>query len=140
MSTPIHRLPPAAFALLAIHATGPHDIAMAGDIAGLINIGDGRSIYLACRGEGAPTVVLISGGWEAGWIWAYALTPDDPVHVLPYDAFSNGGGKPQKLDTAIYPAVAKFAQALLPEQAGCHDSRTTCSASPRIGACGLEGV
>ena len=51
-------------------------------------------MFLECRGSGAPTVVLIAGGFEAGWIWTYALTPDDPVHDAPGDAFSAGGGQP----------------------------------------------
>jgi hypothetical protein len=87
--------------------------AAAADVAGLIDIGGGRRIYLACAGAGAPTVVLISGGWEAGWIWTYALAPDDPVQALPYDAFSVGEGSPAKRDTAVYPAVAKFTRVCL---------------------------
>jgi pimeloyl-ACP methyl ester carboxylesterase len=87
--------------------------ATAKDFARLVDVGSGRSLYLACRGEGAPTVVLISGGWEAGWIWTYALAPDDPVQALPYDAFSGGEGKPQKLDTAVFPAVATFTRVCL---------------------------
>lgn len=88
-------------------------VATAEDFAGLVDIGSGRKIYLACRGEGAPTVVLISGGWEAGWIWTYALTPDDPVQALAHDAFSAGGGSPQKVDTAVFPAVAAFTRVCL---------------------------
>jgi pimeloyl-ACP methyl ester carboxylesterase len=76
--------------------------------AGLVDVGGGRNIFLACRGTGSPTVVLISGFLEAGWIWSYALTPDDPVHQSPIDAFSAGGGDPQKLPSAVFPAVAKF--------------------------------
>ena len=39
--------------------------------------------------------------------------PDDPVHALPYDAFSGGEGKPQKLGTAVFPAVARFTRVCL---------------------------
>ena len=87
--------------------------ATAADFSGLVDIGGGREIYLECRGTGAPTVVLISGGWEAGWIWTYALEPDDPVQALSYDAFSGGEGKPAKLETAVFPAVAKFTRVCL---------------------------
>jgi pimeloyl-ACP methyl ester carboxylesterase len=83
------------------------------DRAGLVDIGDGREMFLECRGSGAPTVVLISGGFEAGWIWTYALTPDDPVHEAPGDAFSAGGGDPRKLDTAVFPTVAEFTRVCL---------------------------
>ena len=31
------------------------------DVAGLIDIGGGRKMYLECHGTGAPTVVLIAG-------------------------------------------------------------------------------
>jgi pimeloyl-ACP methyl ester carboxylesterase len=76
--------------------------------AGLVDIGGARKIFMECRGRGSPTVVLISGFFEAGWIWSYALTPDDPVHQSPIDSFSAGGGNPQKLDSAVIPSVAKF--------------------------------
>jgi hypothetical protein len=89
------------------------EVATAEDFAGLVDIGNGRKVYLACRGEGAPTVVLISGGWEAGWNWTYALTPNDPVQALAHDAFSTGGGNPQKLDTAVFPAIAAFTRVRL---------------------------
>lgn len=85
----------------------------AADLAGLVHIGGGRDMYIECRGTGAPTVVLISGGWEAGWIWTYALAPDDPVLALPYDAFSAGQGKPEKRATAVFPSVATFTRVCL---------------------------
>ena len=36
------------------------------DIAGLVDIGDGRQMYIECTGEGEPTVVLVSGLDVAG--------------------------------------------------------------------------
>src|SRR5271167_5230070 len=47
-----------------------------------------------CRGKGSPTVVLIAGGFEAGWMWTYALAPDDTILDEPDDAFSAGRGNP----------------------------------------------
>ena len=32
-----------------------------GDVAGLVDIGGGRRMYLECRGEGSPTVILVGG-------------------------------------------------------------------------------
>jgi pimeloyl-ACP methyl ester carboxylesterase len=87
--------------------------AAAADSSGLVDIGGGRKIFVECRGAGAPTVVLIAGGWEAGWIWTYALAPDDPVHALAHDAFSAGGGSPARRETAVFPAVAKFTRVCL---------------------------
>ncbi|HZW40981.1 MAG TPA: alpha/beta hydrolase [Agromyces sp.] len=34
-----------------------------------VNIGDGRSMYIECRGEGTPTVLLLSGGGTASDLW-----------------------------------------------------------------------
>jgi pimeloyl-ACP methyl ester carboxylesterase len=76
--------------------------------AGLVNIGGGRKIYLACRGTGSPTVILIAGGFEAGYIWNYALDPGDPALAKKYDAFSAGEGHPRKQASAVFPAVATF--------------------------------
>ena len=35
--------------------------AASGDFAGLVDIGDGRRLWLECRGEGSPTVILEAG-------------------------------------------------------------------------------
>ncbi len=103
----------ATISIVAIGVSAVLHMAAAEDFARLVEIDDGRKMYLECRGAGTPTVVLIAGGWEAGWIWTYALAPGDPVHALPYDAFSVGEGKPQKLDTAVFPAVATFTRVCL---------------------------
>jgi pimeloyl-ACP methyl ester carboxylesterase len=47
------------------------------DLAGLIDIGDGRKMYLECRGEGSPAVALISGKGDRGDIWS-TTNPDNP--------------------------------------------------------------
>jgi pimeloyl-ACP methyl ester carboxylesterase len=76
-------------------------------IAGLIPV-DGRKIYLECIGSGSPTVVLISGGFEAGWIWKYALYSTDLVQQLPTDEFAAGRGDAQKLDRAVFPTAGGY--------------------------------
>lgn len=81
-------------------AAGPSD-----DLAGLFDVGNGRAMYLECHGSGSPTVVLISGGYEAGWIWSYALYPTDAVHDEPVDGFSAGRGDPHKLASAVLTAA-----------------------------------
>jgi pimeloyl-ACP methyl ester carboxylesterase len=49
-----------------------------GDVAGLVDIG-GRTIYLECRGEGGPTVVLLSGYRDSARKWSDDLLhPDAP--------------------------------------------------------------
>ena len=94
-------------ALFLIGCGGSASTANNADVAGLVDIGSGRKLYLECRGEGSPTVVLIAGGFEAGWIWSYALYPTDPVHEEPIDGFSAGRGDPHKLASAVLSAVAE---------------------------------
>ena len=85
--------------------------AISADFAGLVDIGGDRKIYMECRGSGSPTVVLIAGGFEAGRIWTYALTPGDPVLTEPDDGFSAGRGNPKKLDSAVFSTVGTFTRA-----------------------------
>ena len=65
-------------------------IATSGDFAGLVDIGGGRKMFLQCRGEGSPTVILESGYGNDADIWdTIALGPD-----------SN--------ETAVFPGVSAF--------------------------------
>lgn len=91
--------------LLAACGSGGSSAGPSDEIAGLFDVGGGREMYLACHGSGSPTVVLISGGYEAGWIWSYALYPTDAVHDEPVDGFSAGRGDPHKLESAVLSAV-----------------------------------
>jgi pimeloyl-ACP methyl ester carboxylesterase len=52
-----------------------------GDVAGTIDIGAGRTMYVECRGTGSPTVVLVSGLDAAGDLWDSPLAP--PPRVFP---------------------------------------------------------
>ena len=55
-------------------------VAASGEFAGLVDIGDGRRLYLECRGAGSPTVILEAGAgndadtwdtvWSPGWLGA----------------------------------------------------------------------
>jgi pimeloyl-ACP methyl ester carboxylesterase len=53
------------------------------DIAGPVDIGDGRTIYVECTGTGSPTVVLVSGLRSSGEEWntteSTAQPPEPPV-------------------------------------------------------------
>lgn len=52
--------------------------------AGLVDIGDGRKMYIECLGKGSPTVVLVAGqrGSAADWhITASRTTPAEPAVV-----------------------------------------------------------
>jgi pimeloyl-ACP methyl ester carboxylesterase len=57
--------------LLAGCSSTPAIVAPAvGNFAGRVAIGDGRKIYLECRGTGSPTVVLVSGLDSAADVWS----------------------------------------------------------------------
>ncbi|MET0475147.1 MAG: alpha/beta hydrolase [Mycobacterium sp.] len=64
----------AAFWLLVVATTGavagplPKAFA-AGDFSGLVDVG-GRSLYLECRGQGSPTVILEAGLDGRGDVWS----------------------------------------------------------------------
>ena len=50
------------------------------DFAGLVDIGDGRTMYLECSGAGSPTVVLVAGTGNAGDVWRYSGSDADPAN------------------------------------------------------------
>lgn len=50
--------------------------------SGLVDIGNGRDVYLECRGIGSPTVVLISGTGNAGDVWREAGSATDPTDPI----------------------------------------------------------
>jgi len=54
-----------------------------GDFARLVDIGGGRKMFLECRGDGSPTVLLLSGKGNRADIWSTS-PPDRPgPTVLP---------------------------------------------------------
>jgi pimeloyl-ACP methyl ester carboxylesterase len=63
-----------------------------GDVAGLVDIGNGRRLYLECRGTGSPTVILESGYRDRADVWSDPgrLAPGVPrAPVMPAVARSN---------------------------------------------------
>jgi len=78
------------------------------DVAGLVDIGAGRSVYLECRGSGAPTVVLMAGKGNSAREWHQIIDPADPAHQSPGDDV--GGGLVPQFDseTAVFPSVSRF--------------------------------
>src|SRR6266853_318705 len=86
-----------------------------GDFAGLVAIGDGRKMYLECRGSGSPTVILESGYRNDAAIWSTPLEP----------------GK-----NTVFPQVARFTRICAYDRAGTfldanHLSRSTAVPMPR---------
>lgn len=72
-------------ALLLMNAPG--EGTQNGDFAGLVEIGNGRKIFLQCRGTGTPTVIFESGYRTSADIWS---TQGEPGSA------------------AVFPEVAKF--------------------------------
>jgi pimeloyl-ACP methyl ester carboxylesterase len=64
--------------------------AASGDYSGLVDVGDGRRLYLECVGEGGPTVIL-----EAGFRTRADLWSDDLI-------------QPEAPRTMVFPGVAAF--------------------------------
>lgn len=60
-------------------------VASAAELAGLVDIGGGRSLFLNCQGEGSPTVFVIPGGGSYAEAWNAAVPPVDPIRSSPYD-------------------------------------------------------
>src|SRR5690349_6302404 len=70
-----------------------------GDRSGLVDIGNGRTMYLQCRGTGSPTVVFISGRSDRADIWSTVANPQQP-------------------GPAVYPGVATFTRACAYDRPG----------------------
>jgi pimeloyl-ACP methyl ester carboxylesterase len=69
----------AGYVAPAALAQGGTPTAASGDFAGLVDIGDGRRMYLECRGSGAPTVILEAGYRSPATVWSEDLvSPDQP--------------------------------------------------------------
>ena len=66
--------------------TGSGDtVDASGDFAGLVDIGDGRRLYLECTGSGSPTVILEAGYRSPATVWTDNLyeVEGSPTMVLP---------------------------------------------------------
>src|SRR5829696_1041222 len=64
-------VPISGFAQTATPAASSPSVA-SGDFSGLVDIG-GRNLYLECRGEGSPTVILEAGAYGRGDVWSRDL-------------------------------------------------------------------
>lgn len=64
----------------------PPDPSTVEELAGLVDIGSGRKMYLQCRGKGSPTVILVGGLKASADDWSLA----------------------DKSASAVFPEVAKF--------------------------------
>jgi pimeloyl-ACP methyl ester carboxylesterase len=76
-----------------------------GDFAGLVDIGDGRSLYLDCEGVGSPTVFIIPGKGSYAEVWNVVVPADDPIRSSPYDLIGQANLEPSA--NAAQPTVAR---------------------------------
>lgn len=88
------------------------------EVAGLVDIGDGRRLYLECRGTGSPTVILEAGAGNNGQTW---------------DTVGLPAGSAQ---TAVFPGVASFTRVCVYDRPGTlldpeHHSRSDPAPMPR---------
>lgn len=92
----------------ALFCGPPLAIAVPGDVAGPVDIGDGRAIFVECRGSGSPTVVLMAGKGNGVDDWLQILAPDDPEHDAPGDNLPFGHGDLIHSSEAVLPATARL--------------------------------
>jgi pimeloyl-ACP methyl ester carboxylesterase len=76
--------------------------------AGLIDIGDGRKLFLDCQGHGSPTVFIIPGKGSYAEVWNYVVPRDDSIRSSPYDIITEAKLVPSP--DAVQPTVAKTTQ------------------------------
>lgn len=79
-----------------------------GDVTGLVAIGDGRDVYVECRGTGAPAVILMAGKGNGAADWLQVLDPADPEHDAPGDGLPWGFSTLVYSPDAVLPSVARF--------------------------------
>lgn len=91
------------------------------DVDGLVGIGNGRHLFLTCRGSGSPTVLLEAGAGNNGQIWEQLALP---------------AGSDRE---AVLPAVAQFTRVCIYDRPGTllddeHLSRSDPVPGPRTAA------
>ncbi|HZE71864.1 MAG TPA: alpha/beta hydrolase [Pyrinomonadaceae bacterium] len=96
------------------------DAAERGNFAGLVDLGDGRKMYLKCSGRGSPTVVLVGGLRASADDWSMSNKSTPAVfpkvakftRVCAWDRPGTPVGEnPSRSDPALQPTTAKDAVA-----------------------------
>jgi pimeloyl-ACP methyl ester carboxylesterase len=65
------------------------------DVPELLDIGDGRRLFVRCSGTGSPTVVLESGDESDQFQWSQVVQGiAEQTRVCAYDRFGNGSSDP----------------------------------------------
>jgi pimeloyl-ACP methyl ester carboxylesterase len=94
-----------ALAVVASCAANPREA----NVAGLVDIGGGRWLYLDCQGSGSPTVFIIPGKGSYAEAWNVVVPSDDPIRSSHYDVIDRAelGRSP----TATLPTLARTTRA-----------------------------
>jgi pimeloyl-ACP methyl ester carboxylesterase len=79
------------------------------NVAGLVDIGAGRWLYLNCQGSGAPTVFIIPGKGSYAQVWNVVVPTDDPIRSSRYDVIDRADLGPSP--AATQPTVARTTRA-----------------------------
>lgn len=91
-----------------------------GGFAGPIDIGEDRELYATCRGEGSPTVVLISGTGGGVDEWMHVMPPDSP------------GAVPERSAASVFDQVAQHARVCAYDRPGTTDFAGAMSPSTPV--------
>jgi pimeloyl-ACP methyl ester carboxylesterase len=107
--TSLHSGAMAVLLVALLAACGGED----GAVASLFDVGDGRQLYLACEGQGSPTVVMEAGGAGHSGSWRF-VQPEvaDFTHVCVYDRAGTGRSSSVPPHPTIQ-AIAKDLRTLL---------------------------
>jgi pimeloyl-ACP methyl ester carboxylesterase len=73
--------------------------------AGLLDVGDGRALYMDCQGSGSPAVFIIPGKGSYAGMWNAVVPDDDHIRSSPYDLAGRADLLPSP--AATQPTVAK---------------------------------
>jgi pimeloyl-ACP methyl ester carboxylesterase len=79
------------------------------DFADLVDIGDGRGLYLNCQGSGSPPVFIIPGKGSYAQVWNVVVPTDDPIRLSRYDVIDRADLGPSP--RATQPTVARTTRA-----------------------------
>jgi pimeloyl-ACP methyl ester carboxylesterase len=109
--------------------------------AGLVEIGDGRSLYLICQGHGSPTVFVIPGKGSYAEVWNAVVPADDPIRSSAYD--HNAQAQIQPSAEAVQPTVARTTRVCAYDRPGTRPdgpNQSTPVAQPRTVAQDVDDI
>jgi pimeloyl-ACP methyl ester carboxylesterase len=109
--------------------------------AGLVDIGDGRSLYLICQGHGSPTVFIIPGKGSYAEVWNVVVPADDPIRSSAYDLIAQARIQPSA--EAVQPTVARTTRVCAYDRPGTRPdgpNQSTPVAQPRTVAQDVDDI